>query len=537
MDITFSVENQIINRTDNNAVVSGSKNFLRAVFTLSPTWRTGHTITPVFRVGDKPYTPEMKNGRFLDDENSCIVPPEVLASAGVFFVSIFDETDNVRITANESPVRVIQSGYNTAEPSLTPTPTVYDEILRSLGDIRNKIVPPDWRQNDSEKPDYIKNRPFYKEQTAVDYVTLYAINMDADLQMGFYGKRIGLSVGQTYSVDIVSDTGETTTVDCECVNGAEGFEMPNAVIPILVHDSDVVIYDGVSIGANGSPVVADNAVYVLGYNIASATVHGLKSIDEVIHKIPNAFLDVDNTFDANSQKPQSGKAVKQILDDTINNVLNTPIETDRIADAAVISDKISDGAVGTTKIQQNAVTNEKIADASVSHSKLQEGIVRGKNLEKPISLESIDISTATEVISPRTTASEDAAHPNKRTYFTKMVLFGELVPTEKSEQTLTLFYDRPSNVILNVPVEFSGEYKTEFYFCIELGMNRMLKAECTVVEKNSEMAYESKYYTTGWILSDMRYGYLDNMKLKFGDSATQKFEPGTNIQVYGVTSK
>lgn len=536
MDITFSVENQIITRTDNNVVVSGSKNFLRAVFTLSPTWRTDHTITPIFRVDDKPYTPEMKNGHFLDDENSCIVPPEVLASAGVFFVSIFDETDNVRITANESPVRVIQSGYNTAEPSLTPTPTVYDEILRSLGDIYNKIVSPNWSQNDSEKPDYIKNRPFYKEQTAVDYVTLYASNMDADSQVGFYGKRIGLTVGQTYSVDIVSDTGETTTLDCECVDCAEDLNLPNDTIPLL-ENNDFSIFDGVFLDDEGNPAVANNAVYTTNSHIVSVTIHGVSGIDEVIHKIPNEFLDVDNTFDANSQKPQSGKAVKQILDDTINNVLNTPIETDRIADAAVISDKISDGAVGTTKIQQNAVTNEKIADASVSHSKLQEGIVRGKNLEKPISLESIDISTATEVISPRTTASEDAAHPNKRTYFTKMVLFGELVPTEKSEQTLTLFYDRPSNVILNVPVEFSGEYKTEFYFCIELGMNRMLKAECTVVEKNSEMAYESKYYTTGWILSDMRYGCLDNMKLKFGDSATQKFEPGTNIQVYGVTSK
>lgn len=397
-------------------------------------------------------------------------------------------------------------------------------------------VSPDWLQNDSEKPDYIKNRPFYKEQTAVDYVTLYASDMDADLQLGFYGKRIGLAVGQTYSVDIVSDIGETTTVDCKCVDCAEDLNLPNDTIPLL-GNNDFSIFDGVILDDEGNPAVANNAVYTTNSHIVSVTIHGVSSIDEVIHKIPNEFLDVDDIFDANSQKPQSGKAVKQILDDTINNVLNTPIETDRIADVAVVSDKIADGAVGTTKIQTSAVTVEKIADASISHSKLKDGIVRGKNIEQPILLESIDISTATEVISPRTTASEDAAHPNKRTYFTKMVLFGELVPTEKSEQTLTLLYDRASNVILNVPVEFSGEYKTEFYFCIELGMNSMLKAECTVVEKNSEMAYESKYYTTGWILSDMRYGYLDRMKLKFGDSATQKFEPGTNIQVYGVTSK
>lgn len=139
MNITFSVENQIITRTDNNVIVSGSKNFLRAVFTLSPAWRPDHTITPIFRVGDKSYYPEMKNGHFLDENNSCIVPHEVLSSAGVFFVSVFDEIDNVRITANESPVRVVQSGYADAEPSLIPSPTVYDEILRSYGDLRRKV--------------------------------------------------------------------------------------------------------------------------------------------------------------------------------------------------------------------------------------------------------------------------------------------------------------------------------------------------------------------------------------------------------------
>lgn len=139
MDITFSVENQIITRTDNNVIVSGSKNFLRAVFTLSPAWRIDHIITPIFHVGDKSYTPEIHNGRFLDDENSCIVPHEVLSSAGVFFVSVFDETENVRITANEAPVRVVQSGYTDTEPSFTPSPTVYDEILRSYGDLHRAI--------------------------------------------------------------------------------------------------------------------------------------------------------------------------------------------------------------------------------------------------------------------------------------------------------------------------------------------------------------------------------------------------------------
>lgn len=538
MKITFTVDRQCIRRTDDMTVVGDSVHYLRAQFVLLDDWDRNHIITPIFERGTRVYTPKiMGNGKYLDHDNTCIVPHEALRGEGVLYVSIFDETAGVRITTNREAVQICPSGYTAqVEQSLIPTPTVYDEILRSLGDIRNKIVPPDWLQNDSESPDYIKNRPFYKEQTAVDYVKLYASNMDADLQMGFYGKRIGLAVGQTYSVDIVSDTGETTTVDCECVDCAEDLNLPNDTIPLL-GNNDFSIFDGVFLDDEGNPAVANNAVYTTNSHIVSVTIHGVSGIDEVIHKIPNEFLDVDNTFDANSQKPQSGKAIKRVLDYTQNEILNVRIGTDRIADAAVVSNKIADGAVGTTKIQTSAVTVEKIADASISHSKLQEGIVRGKNIEQPILLESIEISTATEVISPRTTASEDAAHPNKRTYFTKMVLFGELVPTEKSKQTLTLFYDRPSDIILNVPVEFSGAYKTEFYFCIELGMNKMVKAECTIVEKNSEMGNDSKYYTTGWIRTNMQYGYLGQMKLKFGDSATQKFESGTSIQVYGVTSK
>lgn len=396
-------------------------------------------------------------------------------------------------------------------------------------------VSPDWSQSDSTQPDYIKNRPFYKEQTAVDYVKLYASNMDIDLGLGFYGEKIGLVIGQTYAVDIVSDTGETTTVDCECVDCAEDVELPNNTIPLLRYNS-FEIFDGVSMDADGNPVIAETAIYIVADHIVSVTIHGVSSVDEVIHKIPNEFLDVDDTFDADSQKPQSGRAVKQILEDTTREILDTSVETDRITDSAVTAEKIADGAVGTAKIQASAVTSEKIADASISHSKLQEGIVRGKNMEQPLLLERIDIQNTTEVVNVRSDFIENQ-RPIKRIYFKKTVFFGELVPTEKSEQILTLFYDRPSNIILNVPVEFSGAYKTECYFCVELGMNQMVKAECTVIEKNSEMEYTSKYYTTGWIRTGMRYGYLEQMRLKFGDSATQKFESGTNLQVYGITSK
>lgn len=125
MDILFLVENQVIKRLDDKIIAAGSKNFLQATFAFSSVWKDNHIITPIFRIGDKKYTPETRNGRFLDEKNTCIVPHEVLSSAGVFFVSVFDETDNVRITANESPVRVVQSGYADAEPSLIPWHAVF----------------------------------------------------------------------------------------------------------------------------------------------------------------------------------------------------------------------------------------------------------------------------------------------------------------------------------------------------------------------------------------------------------------------------
>lgn len=558
MDITFSVENQIISRTDSNAVVSGSKNFLRAVFTLSPTWRTGHTITPVFRVGDKPYTPKMKNGRFLDDENSCIVPSEVLASAGVFFVSIFDETDNVRITANESPVRVIQSGYNTAEPSLTPTPTIYDEILRQLGDIYNKIVSPNWSQNDSEKPDYIKNRPFYKEQTAVDYVTLYASSMDADLQMGFYGKRIGLAVGQTYSVDIVSDTGETTTVDCECVDCAEDLNLPNDTIPLL-GNNDFSIFDGVFLDDEGNPAVANNAVYTTNSHIVSVTIHGVSSIDEVIHKIPNEFLDVDDIFDANSQKPQSGKAVNNAMHSVLNQITvgtaqieDSSVTADKLADKSVTTSKladdavtetnlannsvferaIQDGAVTRKKLAANSVTEGNIVSDSISNSKLKDGCVTGRKIKKPVIVNSVNVTEPVASISSTGLLS-----------YTGVNIFCCIRSTSATEQILLvstdLSYTEGSGVLAKIPLDFSDA--DEWNILIRLRQDfspagttygNRFGAEYTVYGYNKSGKFVSSYGINGRCCTDKLY----SVYLRFGDVDSQQINTGSSIQFIGTMS-
>lgn len=373
MKITFMVDRQCIRRTDDMTVVGDSVHYLRAQFILLDDWDDTHILTPIFERGTRVYTPQiMKNGKYLDHDNTCIVPHEALRGEGVLYVSIFDETAGVRITTNREAVQICPSGYTAqAEQSLTPAPTVYDEILRAYGDISNKIATPDWSQSDSTQPDYIKNRPFYKEQTAVDYVKLYASNMDIDLGLGFYGEKIGLVIGQTYAVDIVSDTGETTTVDCECVDCAEDVELPNNTIPLLRYNS-FEIFDGVSMDADGNPVIAETAIYIVADHIVSVTIHGVSSVDEVIHKIPNEFLDVDNTFDANSQKPQSGKAVNNAMHSALNQFM---VGTTQIEDSSVTADKLAIGSVTTDKLLNSSITDVKLANSSIVSRTIKDNAV------------------------------------------------------------------------------------------------------------------------------------------------------------------
>lgn len=338
------------------------------------------------------------------------------------------------------------------------------DIVPSSCDNTNSTIQTDWLQNDSEKPDYIKNRPFYKEQTALDYVTLYASNIDADLAVGFYGKRIGLTVGQTYSVDIVSDTGETTTVDCECVDCAEDLELPNDTIPTF-GNNDFTIYDGVSVDADGNLVIADNASYVVNENVVCIKVHGISSIDEVIHKIPNEFLDVDDTFDADSPNPQSGKAVNNAIHSALHQftvgtaqIEDSSVTADKLADKSVTAGKLADNAVTEANltensvfgraIQKGAITRDKLGKACVnedalmsdiiSHSKLQDGVVWGCNLEQPTLLDTINVTEPIATIKPKTSSSQLYIGTIQ---FDKITIYGSVYSTSAEPQVLLVTSD------------------------------------------------------------------------------------------------
>lgn len=410
-------------------------------------------------------------------------------------------------------------------------------------------VPPDWLQNDSENPDYIKNRPFYKEQTAVDYVTLYASNMDADLQLGFYGKRIGLAVGQTYSVDIVSDTGETTTVDCECVDCAEDLNLPNDTIPLL-GNNDFSIFDGVFLDDEGNPAVANNAVYTTNSHIVSVTIHGVSGIDEVIHKIPNEFLDVDDIFDANSQKPQSGKAVNGAIHSALNQFM---VGTEQIEDSSITEDKLANNSVSASKIQPKSITNALIADKTikgekigdseiteriiskyaVTSDKLASGCVKGKNLEKPTLLE--DITVSEPVVNVRCAKVNMWDGVNIRC---------EIRSTSASQQVLLITTDNYSisggSVLAKIPLDFSKvdcwnlNINVTKDFPAVAGMGYYIGAECSIWGYDESHNYMRDYYDFGRVDTG---GDMAAIYFRFGDVDTQKIAVGSNFKFIGTRSK
>ena len=131
MQLTFSVQNQIITRTDDFKPVAKSQNYLRASFTFSDDWGNDDKIA-IFHVGNDNY--EM----ILDSENECLVPWEALVVARNMYVSVYSGD---RITASEALVKILPTGY-TERVSATEDPSidVYSSLLSRMNSIDEDIV-------------------------------------------------------------------------------------------------------------------------------------------------------------------------------------------------------------------------------------------------------------------------------------------------------------------------------------------------------------------------------------------------------------
>ena len=134
MQLEFSVNKQIITRTDNNQVVENSRNYLSCQFNFCDDWH-GITKTAVFIAANGDiFNVILKN-------DVCVVPWEVIKYSH-FSVSVFGGD---LITANRVVISVIKSGYAEGKTPSDPTPDVYQQILNSakppyIGDNGNWFV-------------------------------------------------------------------------------------------------------------------------------------------------------------------------------------------------------------------------------------------------------------------------------------------------------------------------------------------------------------------------------------------------------------
>lgn len=130
--LNFTIENQIITRTDSFQPVARSQNYLRASFTFSDDWDGITDIKAIFRANGKTYEV------LLDEHGECVVPWEALTTSGTVRVSVYGGD---RITANMARVTVLQSGYTGhATPTSDPTKDTYEALLERMDEIDEDIV-------------------------------------------------------------------------------------------------------------------------------------------------------------------------------------------------------------------------------------------------------------------------------------------------------------------------------------------------------------------------------------------------------------
>ena len=128
--LKFSVNNQIIERTDTFVPVRSSKNYLYAEFDFQTDDWNGKSKTVLFRSGNNDSIPVL-----LGETNTCLVPAEVLAGAS-FSVSIV--AGNL-ITANVVTIKLYESGYKTGDIP-EPSETLYEQLMTAFDETKQTVI-------------------------------------------------------------------------------------------------------------------------------------------------------------------------------------------------------------------------------------------------------------------------------------------------------------------------------------------------------------------------------------------------------------
>lgn len=146
MQLIFNVNKQTLSRSDDEFPASGSKEYLTAKFTFSDDWN-GTTKTVVFSRNSLVFN------QILDENGECKVPHDIIVSNGAV-ISVFGTDGTKRITTTPLFVRIDSSGYIEGSTPEPPTPTVYEQIIGKLDEVKADIPDVPLWALEPDKPEY-----------------------------------------------------------------------------------------------------------------------------------------------------------------------------------------------------------------------------------------------------------------------------------------------------------------------------------------------------------------------------------------------
>ena len=117
--LRFSVDGQIISRTDSLPVVSGTQNYFFAEFSMSEEWEGLHQTAVFSTSSGKHISAEILHGE-------CEIPWEVLRG-NEFWVGVFAGD---RLTSSTVRVPVTTGVRTNATPGVQPTPSAYEKLVQ-----------------------------------------------------------------------------------------------------------------------------------------------------------------------------------------------------------------------------------------------------------------------------------------------------------------------------------------------------------------------------------------------------------------------
>ena len=125
-EIHVSCKDQVLKITEAPIIASGGVNETKVIFSFCEKW-DGFVKTAVFYVdADDP------KGVILDENDTCILPWEVCATNGSFYITVFGNKDDIRRTSSVIKYKVGKGVVVDETYPSDPTPEVYDQIIAML---------------------------------------------------------------------------------------------------------------------------------------------------------------------------------------------------------------------------------------------------------------------------------------------------------------------------------------------------------------------------------------------------------------------